>query len=109
VLEAEGLGPVVLRDDLRYRRELRVLDTVRVSIELAGLSADDARWRLRHEFVRGDGTLCATVVTDGAWFSLASRKITVPPAALARDFARLGRADDFAELADRSAGTGSNG
>jgi acyl-CoA thioester hydrolase len=109
VLDAEGLAPVVVGDDLRYRRELRVFDTVRVSMELAGLSTDDSRWRLRHEFVRDDGTLCATVLTDGTWFSLESRKVTVPPATLARGFAKLSRTADFAELPSWFAGKGSSG
>jgi len=98
VLEAEHLAPVVFRDEIDYRRELRVLDEVRVSVELAGLSEDASRWRLHHEFTRADGVMSARIRTSGAWFHLATRKLTVPPPALARDFATLHRTEDFEVL-----------
>ena len=98
LLEAEQLAPVVFRDEIDYRRELRVLDEVRVSVELAGLSDGARRWRLRHEFVRSDGVLAATIRTDGAWLDLSTRKLAVPPPELAEGFARLHRTEDFEAL-----------
>jgi acyl-CoA thioester hydrolase len=88
----------VFRDELDYRRELRVLDQVNVSVELAGLSDDAARWRLRHDFVRGDGVHCASILTTGAWFDLRTRKLAVPPQELAEGFAKLHHTDDFEQI-----------
>ena len=98
VLEDEQLAPVVFRDELEYRRELRPMDRLSVSVELAALSDDAARWRLRHEFVRSDGVLSATIRTDGAWLDLSTRKLAVPPPELAEGFARLHRTEDFEAL-----------
>jgi acyl-CoA thioester hydrolase len=106
VLEAERIAPVVFRDEIDYRRELRVLDQVNVSVELAGLSADGSRWRLHHEFTRSDGDLSARIRTNGAWFHLKTRKLTVPPPVLARDFATLHRTDDFEVLPPPSSSIG---
>jgi acyl-CoA thioester hydrolase len=94
-LETARVAPVVFRDEIDYRRELRALDRVRVSVELAGLSEDAARWRLRHEFVRADGVLSARIRTDGAWLDLTSRKLAVPPPEVARDFGSLHHTEDF--------------
>lgn len=98
VLESAQLAPVVFRDELEYRRELRPLDRVRVSVELAALSDDAGRWRLRHEFVRSDGVLSATIHTDGAWFDLTTRKLVVPPPELADGFGGMHRTEDFEVL-----------
>jgi acyl-CoA thioester hydrolase len=103
VLEAERVAPVVFRDEIDYRRELRVLDRVSVSVELAGLSEDGSRWRLHHEFTRSDGALSARIRTSGAWFDVTTRKLTLPPPVLARDFATLHHTDDFEVLPPPSA------
>ena len=101
LLETAKLAPVVFRDELEYRRELRPLDRVSVSVELAALSDDATRWRLRHEFVRSDGVLSATIRTDGAWLDLTTRKLAVPPPELAEGFAALHRTEDFEVLVTR--------
>jgi acyl-CoA thioester hydrolase len=98
LLEAAKQAPVVFRDELEYRRELRAMDRVTVSIELAALSGDASRWRLRHEFVRSDGVLSARIRTDGAWLDLRTRKLVVPSAELAEGFARLHHTEDFESL-----------
>src|SRR6185436_20451511 len=40
---AAGIGPVVLLDEIRYRRELRFQEDFTVTFALAGLSADGSR------------------------------------------------------------------
>jgi acyl-CoA thioester hydrolase len=103
LLEDLRLAPVVFRDEIDYRRELRVLDEVRVSVELAGLSEDGARWRLHHEFTRADGARSAQIRTHGAWFDVTTRKLVVPPPELLRGFGTLHHTDDFEVLPTPSA------
>src|SRR5215210_5509740 len=59
--EQRRIGPVILRDELDYYRELRLLESVRVTLSAAGLSDDGARFRLRNEFFRADGERVARV------------------------------------------------
>ena len=92
------IGPVVLRDELDYFRELRLLEPVTITLQLAGLSEDAARFRLRNEFFREDGTLAARVSTSGGWLDLSKRKLTVPPESLAEALRLLQRTEDFEEL-----------
>jgi acyl-CoA thioester hydrolase len=93
------IGPVVLRDELDYFRELRLLEPVRITLELAGLNADASRFRLRNEFFREDGALAARVSTLGGWLDLSQRKLTAPPENLAAALRLLHRSADFQELA----------
>jgi acyl-CoA thioester hydrolase len=89
------LGPVVTRDELDYRREFRLLEQMDVTLELAGISDDGSRFRLRNVFVRPDGKVAAIVTTEGGWFSLESRRLTVPPEPLLEAIRSLCRTDDF--------------
>jgi acyl-CoA thioester hydrolase len=95
------LGPVVRRDELEYFRELRLLETVRITLALAGLSLDASRFRIRNEFYRADGKLAARLTTTGGWLDLAARKLTLPPENLASAMRNLTHSDDF-EILDSS-------
>ncbi len=92
------IGPVIQRDELEYFRELRLLDPVKVTLELAGLSEDASRYLLRNDFFREDGTLVARVSTTGGWLDQSRRKLTAPPEALADVVRLLHRSEDFREL-----------
>jgi acyl-CoA thioester hydrolase len=93
--ERLGIGPVVLRDEVEYLRELRLLDPVDVTLALAGASADGARFRLRNAFATPDGTPVARVTSTGAWLDWTTRKRTSPPAALNAAMMALTRTEDF--------------
>jgi acyl-CoA thioester hydrolase len=96
------LGPVIFRDEVDYLRELRLLESVTVTLALAGLSEDGTRFRLRNEFFAPDGKPVARVTTTGAWLDLSARKLTTPPEALAAALSAMGRTDDFEVLPPRT-------
>ena len=95
------LGPVVMKDEVQYFREFRLLDEVRISMMLAGLSEDGSRMILRNDFFRGD-SLAACVTSTAGWFDLASRKLVCPPESLLQSLRALTRSDDFKTLPDSS-------
>lgn len=92
------VGPVVMRDEVEYFRELRLLETVTVSLSLAGLSSDASRMRLRNEFFRDDGALVARISSTGGWLDLSARKLITPPESVAILLRSLARAEDYQEL-----------
>src|SRR5262249_16300667 len=61
------LGPVVMKDEIEYAREINLLDEVRVTLVIAGLAEDGSRWLMRNEFYRPDSKLAATVTSSGGW------------------------------------------
>ena len=93
------IGPIALQDLLEYRRELRLLDEVRVTLESAGRSEDGSRFRLQNTFYRPDGRLAATLTTDGAWLDLQRRRITRPPQELMAVMQDMARRAGFQVLA----------
>jgi acyl-CoA thioester hydrolase len=96
--EKQRFGPVVRRDELEYFRELRLLDSVRVTVTLAGMSDDGSQFRLRSEYLRADGKGAAMVTSSGGWLDLAARRLIAPPDAIVRAFQSLVRTEDFATL-----------
>ena len=97
--EERRFGPVILRDQLEYFRELRLLEEVRVTLEAAGLSPDGSRFRLVNTVYRAaDEKLVARVTSDGGWLSLETRKIMPAPEELQRLMEQIHRTDGFAFL-----------
>jgi acyl-CoA thioester hydrolase len=93
-----GLGPVILKDEIEYQKEVGLLQELRVTLAIAALSDDGARWVMRNEFFRPDGKLAARVTSTGAWIDLRARRLTVPPEPLLLALRSLPRTDDFQSL-----------
>lgn len=96
--EALRFGPVMFREEIRYRRELVFGDEVTVDVRFAGLSADGSQWRVYQEVTRADGKQSALLTIDGAWIDLDSRRLVAPPAELLELVASLPRTEDFEVL-----------
>ena len=97
--EALRFGPVMFREEIRYRREVRFGESVTVDVRFAGLSADGSHWRVRQEVRRDeDGAQAALLTIDGAWMDLDARRLIAPPPELFELVRRLPRTGDFAEL-----------
>ena len=97
-LEALRFGPVMMREETRYRRELHLGDQVTVTVRCAGLSADASHWRVWQEVLRADGKEAAVLAITGGWIHLDERRLMVPPAELAAVLLALPRTRDFEEL-----------
>ena len=96
--ERLAIGPVILRDELEYFRELRLLDPFDLSLAVSGSSADRSHFRMVNEFRRPDGERCAAVTSSGGWLDLRRRRFTAPPPELVAVLEQLPRTADFGEL-----------
>lgn len=92
------LGPVVMKDEVEYRKEIGLLQEIMVTLAIAGHSEDGSRFALRNEILRTDGTLCAKVTSTGGWLDLTARKLIAPPEALHNAMKSLPRTSDFMVL-----------
>jgi acyl-CoA thioester hydrolase len=91
-------GPVAMKDELAYTREVSLLQEITVTLSNAGMSPDGSRWCLRQDILRTDGKLCARITSTGGWMDLGARKLIAPPDALMAIFGKLDRTEDFVEL-----------
>lgn len=92
------IGPVVMKDEIAYAKEVLLLEEITVTLSLAGLAEDGSRWILRSDIIRPDGKLAARVNSTGGWLDLAARKLITPPAGLMATWKVLVKTDDFQEL-----------
>ena len=92
------VGPVIQKDEIEYVREVNLLDQIRITLAIAGLSEDGSRWLMRNEFFRPDGKLAAKVTSAGGWLDLGARRLVAAPAALLATLNVLPRTSDFQAL-----------
>ncbi len=93
--QRQRFGPVIMKDEITYFKEMYMLDKIRITFQSAGISEDATRFRIRNEFFREDGKLAARLTTTGGWLSLETRKLIVPPKTLAKAMQSLARTEDF--------------
>ena len=89
------IGPVVMKDEVEYFREIHLLEEFNVDLAVAGLAEDGSRFSLRNEFFRSDGKTAARVTSIGGWLSLADRKLAAAPPPLLKAIRSLQRTGDF--------------
>ncbi|WP_295999138.1 thioesterase family protein [Rugamonas sp.] len=92
------IGPVAMKDEISYFKEVMLLDEIKVTLGVAGMSDDGSRWMLRTDVIRSDGKLAARVNSAGGWLDLAARKLVAPPPALLAAWRSLHKTDDFVTL-----------
>jgi acyl-CoA thioester hydrolase len=93
-----NIGPILFREDTRFLKEVGMSETIRVTAELAGITADGSRWRIIHTIYKADGREAATVTVDGAWLDLNLRKLAVPSTELMDAFTEFPRHTSYADI-----------
>lgn len=96
--ERRRFGPVIFREEIRYRREVLFGDRFDVELRLGGLAPDGSQWRILHRFLRSDGKEAASLVVEGAWMSLETRRLVAPTPDLVEILRKLPPGEDCAEL-----------
>lgn len=94
-----GLGPVVLKDEIEYKREVRLGEDLTVTNELAGMSEDNTRFIFRNQFIKANGKIACKISSLVAFFDIATRKSIAPPENLMRAILSLPRSEDFGTIA----------
>lgn len=97
-LEALRFGPVMMREEIRYRREARFGEELVVTVRCAGLSDDGSHWRVHQEVLRSDGRVAVSLTIQGGWLDLDRRRLTAPPEELGAVLQALPRTPDFQDL-----------
>ncbi len=92
------VGPVLMREDIRYRREVYLDEVVSVQLTAAGLSDDASHWSVKHHITKENGKTAAILVATGGWFDLKKRKLIVPPEPTADALRRLEPDREFEAL-----------
>lgn len=94
-LKKNALGPVVLREEVHYFKEVFPGEPVYVGQEICGLSEDGKFYSIRHNFYDKKGNNFARGQMMGTWISMQSRKIVEPPKEIFEKLMGTNRSEDF--------------
>jgi acyl-CoA thioester hydrolase len=94
-LEEFQIGPVLLREEAIFKREIRLEDSISIDVEIVKATHNFSRWSLRHNLNKADGTLAAIINIDGAWIDLVKRKLATPNEFIQQIFASFSKAQEF--------------
>lgn len=94
-LEEIGIGPILFREEAVFRREIVFEDKIRINTEIIKASEDYSRWSIRHQIIKADDTLAATLQVDGAWIDMSKRKLAVPDQFVQNIFAQIPKSPEF--------------
>lgn len=89
------IGPVALHEHMYYFQEVSPHETIRVTMELSGLSENGQFFSFDHRFYKKDQSNCALGTVLGAWISLTNRKLTPPPKPLYNALSLLKKSPNF--------------
>ena len=94
-LEELQIGPILFREEAIFRREIRLEDEITIDVALVRATPNYSRWSFRHNFVKSDGGLAATINIDAAWIDLNKRKLTVPGEFVQSMLEKCPKSEDF--------------
>ena len=92
------IGPILFRDESRFKRELQMGDTVAIDLHLLAARRDFSRWTIRHQLFKNNDTLAAILTVEGAFLNTQLRKLAVPPSLAGDTFNSMPRAEEFTWL-----------
>lgn len=96
--EKLNIGPVVMKDEIEYKHEIRLLEHIEVHMMLAGISDDGSRMRVCNIFYNADGKRAASVRSTVGWMDLRERRLVAPPDTLYKVILGMARTEDFKTL-----------
>ena len=98
VMDENQIGPVVFYEHMYYFKEVFSGETIKVSLELMGLSKDGKFFEFHHNFYDQKGKNMAHCEMMGAWISLKSRGLIALPEKLVQTFESIEKPDGFRVL-----------
>jgi acyl-CoA thioester hydrolase len=94
LIQQYGVGPVLLREEAVFKRELKFGDVIEIRIFMQKATDDYSRWSFVNEIWKNNDTLAAVVTVDGAWIDVAKRKLVAPPDAFQQVFKQFPKAEN---------------
>lgn len=94
-LHAHKIGPVLLKEELTYLKEVNLSERIKVSCEMVSCKQDASRWRIKHEIFKQDGVKAAEIFVEGAWIDMVKRKLTSLEGEMREIFMSVPKGKDF--------------
>ena len=97
-----NIGPVLFTENTSFYREILLGENITANLIFIGASENFERFKFRHEIIKENGIVSATIEIYGAWIDLSKRKLTEPPKEMINIFNKLDRSKDFETILIKS-------
>jgi acyl-CoA thioester hydrolase len=94
-LAKHQMGPVITREDIRYFREVTLLESVTVSCQVQAATADYAKFEFFQQIKKENGKVAAQLIVEGMWLDLVKRRPASPFPALLEVCKKIPLTDNF--------------
>lgn len=78
-LGEEGIGPVLLKEEVVYFREVKMQEKLRVTVALKRSTENYDYYTITQDILKENGKKAARVEIHGAWMDLNTRRLVTPP------------------------------
>lgn len=95
VLKDLHIGPIILREECVFKKEIKPGDKVEINMVLAKARNDYSRWTIRHIILMENNVHSAILTIDGTWLDTTIRKMVIPPPAAVNMLKAMPLSDDF--------------
>jgi acyl-CoA thioester hydrolase len=90
-----NMGPILFREECRFRREIRMGDSIAIDLELVNARRDFSRWTIQHSIWKSSSVEAARLTVEGAFIDLHLRKLAIPPSLAQVVFEQMPRSSNF--------------
>lgn len=94
-LSRERISPVTLREEALYMREVRLMEQVTVTLELAYAKPDYSKFIFEQYVIKENGKKAAKLTIEGIWMDMQNRKPIVPMMDLVEVCEKIPKSKDF--------------
>jgi acyl-CoA thioester hydrolase len=94
-LDEFRIGPILFREEILFKKEVRLEDSLTLDVEVVKATANFSRWSIRHNYYKNEDILCAVLNIDGAWLDLDKRKLAEPNGTIIQAFEQFPKPADF--------------
>lgn len=98
LLQQHHIGPIILREECFFRKEIRFGDILTINFEISKASGGYRKWTFNHELYKNGDIPVATITLDGAWLDTLTRKMAIPPTEFIACFDAMPRSSGFVLL-----------
>jgi acyl-CoA thioester hydrolase len=98
IMQELQIGPILLKEECVFRKEVRQGDDLQISISLLKAKRDFSRWSIQHSLLKNGDTVAAIITVDGAWLDTVRRRLASPTAIVSNTFLKMPLHPDFTWL-----------
>ena len=99
-LNEQNVGPIVIREFIEYRKEVRLNEIITIDLALAGITESYSRWLIRHHIYVHKEIACV-INMEGSWLHLKRRKMVLPGDEIKSSFDKILKTEDFKVMGRR--------